>query len=419
MMRRTAALLATLLLSGAAAYAAATAEELPARVSLEKVVELLNERSPETIADRKTIDIVAADRLTARAFPNPYFSFDSLRLTSGESTGAETQQQYSLAQPLPIFGTRRAGKELADLNVSAETSRVASDLAQRRLEVRQAFISLVARQESLRVLQESLTELQRVEGVVRGRAEAGDRSQYEVLRIETERRVLEVEVQNAVTDVEDSSRELATLLGFPGWRPEAEGSLEAGDVPVDFDALWETAQLKRPSIVTLKRRQSAAEGELALARRERAPIPTLSGGILNTQDVTGTSLALGVSLPLPLFDRNKGAIARASAEVDADKLALDAEMAKTRAEIERSLATLVARRKTLETLEADIVKKVPDLRRMAEDAYREGRGDILELLDASRSLKDIQMLHIQQLEATKEAEEEVIAAAGLDEKGQT
>jgi cobalt-zinc-cadmium efflux system outer membrane protein len=51
---------------------------------------------------------------------------------------------------------------------------------------------------------------------------------------------------------------------------------------------------------------------------------------------------------------------------------------------------------------------------MAEDAYREGQGSILELLDASRSLKDIQLLHIKQLEMTKLAEEAVISAAGLD-----
>jgi outer membrane protein TolC len=51
---------------------------------------------------------------------------------------------------------------------------------------------------------------------------------------------------------------------------------------------------------------------------------------------------------------------------------------------------------------------------MSEDAYREGGADILELLDAMRSVKDIQITHVQQLESAKLAEEDVIAAAGLD-----
>jgi cobalt-zinc-cadmium efflux system outer membrane protein len=115
-----------------------------------------------------------------------------------------------------------------------------------------------------------------------------------------------------------------------------------------------------------------------------------------------------------MFDRNRGAIARASAEVEAETRALNAQVAEARAEIERTRATFLGRRETLSTVDRDIVQRVPGLRRMAEDAYREGRGDILELLDASRSLKNIQLLRVKQLEMTKLAEEEVIAAAGLD-----
>jgi outer membrane protein TolC len=54
------------------------------------------------------------------------------------------------------------------------------------------------------------------------------------------------------------------------------------------------------------------------------------------------------------------------------------------------------------------------LRRMSEDAYREGGADILELLDAMRSVKDIQIAHVQQLESSKLAEELVVSVAGLD-----
>jgi len=54
------------------------------------------------------------------------------------------------------------------------------------------------------------------------------------------------------------------------------------------------------------------------------------------------------------------------------------------------------------------------LRRMSEDAYREGGADILELLDAMRSVKDIEIAHVQQLESAKLAEEDVVAAVGLD-----
>ena len=59
------------------------------------------------------------------------------------------------------------------------------------------------------------------------------------------------------------------------------------------------------------------------------------------------------------------------------------------------------------------MQRIPTLRRMAEDAYREGSADILELLDANRSLRDFQLTRVQQLEGVKLAEETVIGAAGL------
>lgn len=72
------------------------------------------------------------------------------------------------------------------------------------------------------------------------------------------------------------------------------------------------------------------------------------------------------------------------------------------------------RRAALNELETHVVQRVPTLRRMSEAAYREGGADILELLDAMRSVRDIQLAHVQQLESSKLAEEVVVSVAGLD-----
>src|SRR5262245_29731343 len=151
---------------------------LPARVTLDQVLQLLTDRSPRTLAERASVDVVAADRITANTWPNPSLSYGGLHLVSGLSTGAVTQHQFVVDQPLPVFGQRQSRRALADLNVSAERARVEASLAERRLEVRQAFATLMARQEESRILQDSRTELEKIEDVVRGRAEAGDRSEY-------------------------------------------------------------------------------------------------------------------------------------------------------------------------------------------------------------------------------------------------
>jgi cobalt-zinc-cadmium efflux system outer membrane protein len=390
------------------------ASALPANVTLDEVLQLLERRSPRTAADRASIPVVQADRITAQTLPNPTLSYGGVRLVSGLSTGAVTQHQMVFEQPLLLFHQRQARADAAAGNVAAEEARVAETIAGRRLTVRQTFMSLLSRQEQLRVVQESLANLERVEQVVRGRAAAGDRSQYEVLRIETETESLRVQAMNAATDVDDVSGQLAALLGLPGWSPRAVGVLEVGTVSTDTEVLWTTAERRRPSITAIRQQQAAARGGLFLARRERLPVPALSGGAQTTRDVTGTSAFVGFSIPLPFFDHNQGAVAKAAAQIDAADLQLQAGLGEARAEIERAATVLRKRREALQSLESSVMGRIPTLRRMAEDAYREGSADILELLDANRSLKDFQLAHVQQLEAVKLAEETVIGAAGLD-----
>ncbi|MEP7309639.1 MAG: TolC family protein [Acidobacteriota bacterium] len=408
------AFLTVVLFRGMPVSGQAAPPALPLTVTLDEVLRLLEQRSPRTVADRASISVVAADRITAQTLPNPTVSYGGVHLVSGLSTGAVTQHQIVVEQPLLLFHQRQARLDAANGNVRAEEARVAETFAGRRLAVRQTFASLLSRQEQLRVVQESLTNLERVQQLVRARAAAGDRSQYEVLRIETETESLRVQMINAATDVEDVAGQLAALLGLPGWSPRAAGALDVGVVPTDVELLWLTAESRRPSLVSLRQQQAAARGGLFLASRERLPVPALSGGTQVTQDVHGTSAFLGFSMPLPFFDHNQGAVAKATAQLDAANLFVQAGLGEARAEIERAATVLKKRREALQSLERAVMGRIPTLRRMAEDAYREGSADILELLDANRSLKDFQLARVQQLEAVKLAEETVIGAAGLD-----
>ncbi len=407
-------LLVLALSPAAPAAAQAGTPALPSAVTLEEVLRLLEERSPRTVADRATIAVVAADRVTARTLPNPTVSYGGVHLVSGLSTGAVTQHQLVVEQPLLLFHQRQARLDAADLSVRAEEARVTEGLAARRLAMRQLFASLLSRQEQLRVVQESLANLERVQQLVRARAAAGDRSQYEVLRIETETAALRVQAMNAATDVEDVARQMAALLGLPEWSPRAVGALEVGAISTNLEELWRTAERRRPSLVALRQQQAAARGGISLARRERLPIPAVSGGHQTTRDVNGTSAFVGFSIPLSLFDHNQGAVARATAQSGAADLLLQAGLAEARAEIERAATVLQMRREALRAFEGAVADRLPALRQMAEDAYREGSADILELLDANRSLKDLQLARVQQLEAVKLAEEALTGAAGLD-----
>ncbi|MCK8502810.1 TolC family protein [Myxococcus fulvus] len=406
-------------LTSVGARAEESAAVPPEVITLPQALELLSKDSPWMAAEKARVDVAQTERIAAGLLPNPSFNYGGQRLLHGANTGSSMSHQFTVEQPLLLFGQRGVRRELAERSVAAEKARVTASLAERELAVREAFAALLSSQEALRLLEETSVDLGRVEKVVKGRAAAGDSSRYDVERIEVEGRTLEVEVLNARASVDDAAGRLAALLGRPGWSPRASGTLGATGALPELSRLWEASARHRPSLVAARQRQSVAQGGLAVAKRERMPVPSLEAGAVVTRREDSTIGYLGLSLPMPLFDRNQGAIARASAEVDAETRALDAEVAEARAELTRAHAVLAGRHRALATLERDVVERLPTLRRMAEDAYREGRGSILELLDAFRSLKDLRLQHLEQREAVQQAEAAVLFASGLETLPQT
>src|ERR1051325_1249441 len=76
---------------------------VPTDVTLDQGLKLLEERSPRTAAERSSIAVAAADRITARTLPNPTLSYGGVHLLQGLSTGATTQHQFVVEQPLLLF----------------------------------------------------------------------------------------------------------------------------------------------------------------------------------------------------------------------------------------------------------------------------------------------------------------------------
>lgn len=149
------------------------------------------------------------------------------------------------------------------------------------------------------------------------------------------------------------------------------------------------------------------------ARRERFPVPSLFAGTAFTDNPYGNAIYSGVSVGLPLFDRNQGGLAKASAEKNAALLKHDLLLASTKQELERSLDVLARRRDTLAKFERDVLQPLPTLKQMAEDAYRLGKSGLLELLDSSRSRIEIKLNHLDLLTGEIEAELDTMMVSGL------
>lgn len=391
---------------------AAGVAPLPDEITIDDALRILRDESPRWAAERVQLHRAEADVIQAGLWSNPSLSYGLLQLAQGANTGAAATHQLTLELPLLLFGQRGKRLEAARSAQAVAHAELAARFVERAREVHHAFVELLGAQEKLGLLTESQQEVQRAETIVRGRAAAGDRSQYDVLRIVLEARALNSEIAAAEAERLDAAGKLCQLLGRPGWSPRARGSLAPIEPSQARELLWERVRAEHPALEAARRRIRQRDAALAQAKRERWPEIALQVGLLATQAEDSLSFFGGLTTPLPLWNRQQGVVAHARAE----RLIADrehrAELAETEAALQRATAVSRSRHAAAARLAADVFAHLPELRRMAEEVYRQGKSGIVDLLDAFRGLKTLRMQYVEQLVSAKQAEVELLYAAG-------
>lgn len=416
--RRTLLALALLAVCGPVAVAQQAeqqaAQSLPERVTLPILLRLVAERSVRLAAERVAIDVAEADRIVAGALPNPTLSYGRFRPSGGAHTIFEgsRQQQANVEFPLLIAGQRAARVEAAEQGVLGARARVAMAGNELALRAAELFAGLQAAQEKIVVLTEALGEIERASTVISGRLDSGMASRYDLARVEVEVASMAVRLQEARADEAEKSGGLAALLGAPGWRPRAEGLLTPSGLPADLPKWRDSLAARNPQIAAAQREEGTARAALVRAEHERLPVPVLSLGRTWTNEPFGAANYIGFSTEVFLFDNRRGPVIKAQAELRAAERRREAVEAEVSVELQRLLAALSQRRTALERFELKVDVRTPALRQMAEDAYRLGRGTVLELIDATRARVDARVTGIDLRALTVQQELRILALTG-------
>ncbi len=385
---------------------------LPAEVRWQDVLTLVHERSPRVRALVSQNAVAHADVGVAGVRPNPSLGYTGFgRIGHGDNYG--TQHQIGFEQPLWLAGQRGARVRSAEQRERAVRAEISLSELELDRDALQAFVTLQATQARQQQLTAARADVAAVAHTVHERVAAGAQSSYDERRVDLESAQLATRLASADAELVDASTSFAQVLGLPGWQPRAAGQLEPLAVDQAPDALWQRAQSTLPALIAAQRHIDSARSEIELARAERWGELTLSGGTFLTSDKGSVSAFLGVSAPLPIFNFGGAAIDRAHAAL----AQAEAEGAATRASAQASLAgavsVLAARRAALADYDTAVLQHLPELRTMAEDAYKSGKASLLELLDSVRSNIDVQLQRVDLLSSVMSAEVDVLAAADL------
>ena len=152
----------------------------------------------------------------------------------------------------------------------------------------------------------------------------------------------------------------------------------------------ERARANNPDLARAEADIEKARAQLALQLSQAKPDWAVNFGYKRT---TGFNTLLGgVSVPLPLLNRNQGNILLGEAEVESSRSTKQVAAAAVESNVLAALAAVRRRHAMIQDLQKGMVDRAEEFWRISLAAYQEGGADLLRLLDAQRVRNEVQLL---------------------------
>lgn len=353
-------------------------------------------------ASRLNVERAQARLVQAQLYPNP--SLD-LEHTTGKFTGApdERESAAGFSFPLELGRKRRSRIDIARAELHIARAEFAERQRQLTNDVLIAYVEALA---SLRELDTTarLNELDVETGsYLETRVKEGDVAPLELhlLRVEIDRLRARRELLKGRLDAA-----IIRLKALTGIAPEEQVRLREGFTPGDVlgpsttveDAVTR-ALTNRPDIAAARANERAAEATLRLARAGAVPDVTPFGRFSSSSSAfddtpigkltdRSKSIGFGVSITLPILNRNQGARAEASAAVTQAQQERGYLETTVRAEVESAFRRLRSTDSALATFESGVIARSNDNLRTLRAAYQLGEYRITDLIAEQRRVVD-------------------------------
>lgn len=358
--------------------------EPPAVLTLRAALALATQASPALAAARYEAESHDGLVRQAAARPNPTLSLERLgRSNRGMEADGETTVQ--LSQALELGGKRPARVAAAERGRDAANADVDAQRAALHADVVTAFYAVLVAQERLRLAQDGSELAQRATLVANRRVAAGKVSPVDETRARLAEANVRLEQAGAQAALDSARQRLAAFWQQPARFEQADGNLAILPPVPDGTTLaqWRSrSPALMPARLDLARRQALAQ----LERANRAPDLTVSLGSKRMADPSRSQAVVGLSMPLPLFDRNQGNVLAAQRQADKAGAELAAAAMRLESELAQAVQDLRSARLALDTLRGDILPAAQQATEAATKGFEFGKHSFLDVLDAQRTL---------------------------------
>lgn len=371
-------------------------------LTLAEAERLLAEKNRELIAARRAVESAGAQRITAAARPNPTLSLNSSSISSNPGTGPGPLNQkridtvLRIDQPIERGGKRELRMDAAEGLERAARGDSLDVLRTQLAQLRGTYYDLKQAEEKVKILRENAQLFSRTFAAAETRVRAGDLAPSEAAKVQVDYERAENDARAAVADLARAQIALAYMIG----EEHAALELRAGDPwpertqtdPAAVERAIEQAVEARPDVVAAKARVAAAEKLRDLARSQRTRDVTVGAQYERFPgNVPSDSIGIGFSVPLFIFNDFTGDIQRAEVDRYAAIDALERARAVAINEVRRAASDLNAAAERLERFDGSLLAAADRSAQAAEFAFQRGATSVLEVLDARRTLRAVQI----------------------------
>lgn len=387
------------------------AEPLPeptGDLTLRNALALALLQNPELAAFSREIRAREAAMLQARLFPNPELSVTAANLGNAVLKDLDgPQTTVSLSQLILLGGKRARGIEVAGL----DRDLAAWDYETKRMDVltrvAQVFVEVLRSQEGLVLANDLMALAERVVEAAAARVRAGKVSPVEETRARVTLASVKIEQAQAARGLEAARKRLGATWGSTTPRFETvHGKLDQVLLIPTLEGLIQRLT-QNPDLARWATELAQRQAAIDLEESRAIPDLTVSLGVTQFTDSDDSALLAGVSIPLPVLNRNQGNIEAAHQRLTkAMEERRAAEVLVTTA-LNTAYESLAAAHAEVTTLRQEVLPGAESAFEAASRGYRLGKFGFLDVLDAQRTLFGAKAQYLRALASYHQAVAEV------------
>lgn len=367
-------------------------------LSLDHAITEALELSPRQQAFGSGVAAAKGEYLQSGALHNPELSVQAENIAGGGAYKdfASAEVTYGISQELEIGGQRTARRSIAGRGLeiaSLEYQATALDVIR---DVTAAYADAVAADENVRLAGEQKALAGDVLKSVSAKVGAAAAPLIQQSRAEVELSAAAIALDTATRERDIAHKNLATIMG----REQAAMTLDStAFYALAMPEAANTAEKlsSNPNLQKLDASLEQSRARLELESASAIPNPRLNMGVRDFRDSGNQAFIVGVSLPIPVLNANRGNIAKARSEVSRTKQENRSAVLTLNAELHRAMREMESAYLRAQTLKKNVLPAAGKAFRLAREGYGLGRFPYLEVLDAQRSLFGVKQQHIAAL----------------------